>query len=527
MKCKYCGADLLDTTSFCVKCGNNNAVNDGEQTEKASNEEQTSKVSHGKKKSETGVILIAIITIAVLIAAVLIVMVSLPPSEEKIRTDAEEYVDIGDGYQVTNVVVSKKPGESGGYLADVKIEAVNNENNDKKNICLSIGYSANGLKYDKNLIGEIETSICPDHKPDEKDKFLMPEIILECPDLGESAVYSATDDAITIDIDYENIVINEKTAEVPVNIHADLPAADGETSVIAQYLYEGDYSWSGNYEVSIVLQPKYTLSEDLIKESIQNSQYSCDGLSGEKLDGTQIQPGDFNIQYYDMYSRAEVSSSFNGLNDYMRIKGKLLLSFNCENDSWRLSGNQMEQDPVSEEIIDWGLSEDQMEQGSVSEERVYSADNTCISMITASSVLEPMKDSAGKMNYYNAENLIDGDSTTAWVEGVPGRGEGEWVDICLNGVYYVNGIEIANGYRKNYGLYVKNSRPKQVRFIFSDGTVQEELLPDDFEGICHIDFGDGIETSEIKMEILSTYEGREYEGKRACEDTCITEIYLY
>ncbi len=351
MKCKYCGADLLDATSFCVKCGKNNAneTNDGEQIQQVAEGEQINKVSAGKKKKGIGAVLIAIITIAVLIAAIFLIVICLPPSEKKVRSDALEYAGIGDEYDISDITVSQKSEDGGKILADVQIEAVNKGNNDINNINLSIVYFRYGLKYDKNLTGEIETEIYPDHQPDQKDVFPLPEIILECRDLGESAVYSATDDEIAIDIDYENIVINEKTAEVPINVHADLPTAEGEGSIIAQYVYEGDCVWSGKNAVSIDMQPKYTISEDCINDSIKSINYTYEGYIIEELDGAIMQPGDFSVRYYDMYSRAEVTSSFTWLNDYVRLEGELSISFHYENDDWVAFGGRINKDNVSAE----------------------------------------------------------------------------------------------------------------------------------------------------------------------------------
>lgn len=159
--------------------------------------------------------------------------------------------------------------------------------------------------------------------------------------------------------------------------------------------------------------------------------------------------------------------------------------------------------------------------------RMEKIDNSLITDVTASSVRDPMKDGTGVMVYYNPINLIDGNYSTAWVEGVKGRGEGEWFKITLNDQHYVNGMEIANGYWKRYDLYLRNSRPKRLRFTFSDGTVYETDLADTFVGVSRVDFGEGVKTSEILVEIVSTYEEQTYEGKRSWDDTCITEINLY
>ncbi|MCQ2497100.1 MAG: leucine-rich repeat protein [Lachnospiraceae bacterium] len=121
---------------------------------------------------------------------------------------------------------------------------------------------------------------------------------------------------------------------------------------------------------------------------------------------------------------------------------------------------------------------------------------------------------------YSASYLIDGVTSTAWSEGVSGYGEGESITLKFDDEYIVSGLYINNGFQKDKTRYNKNSRPKKIRLSFSDGSSQEYTL-DDYYGRQTVALKNKIETSFIKMEILSVYTGTTY------KDTLVSEIKLY
>lgn len=65
---------------------------------------------------------------------------------------------------------------------------------------------------------------------------------------------------------------------------------------------------------------------------------------------------------------------------------------------------------------------------------------------------------------YPAENLIDGDAATAWAEGAPGAGDGQWVSISVPGIT-VAGIAIRTGYQKSEKTFADNARPKEISVV--------------------------------------------------------------
>ncbi|MBS0012227.1 MAG: hypothetical protein KFF49_12505 [Bacteroidales bacterium] len=74
-----------------------------------------------------------------------------------------------------------------------------------------------------------------------------------------------------------------------------------------------------------------------------------------------------------------------------------------------------------------------------------------------SSELEPV-DPFQAYGRYGGHHLFDNDPATAWVEGVEGHGEGEYLIAGL-GESIPDTISIHNGYQKSERLYKMNSRP--------------------------------------------------------------------
>jgi len=134
--------------------------------------------------------------------------------------------------------------------------------------------------------------------------------------------------------------------------------------------------------------------------------------------------------------------------------------------------------------------------------------------ITASSVLIEKNKDAG---FYKAENLVDHNYSTAWVEGVAGTGIGQNVTFTFYNDWQPKEFRIVNGYAKNEAIYQKNSRPKQLKLTFSDGTTQIIDLKDILsEQVFGLNISKKI--GWVKIEITDVYKGTAY------EDTCITEI---
>ena len=129
---------------------------------------------------------------------------------------------------------------------------------------------------------------------------------------------------------------------------------------------------------------------------------------------------------------------------------------------------------------------------------------------------------------YAAEKAHDFSIVTAWVEGVEGNGEGEYIKYAFPGTCpRITTVLIHNGYVKNWDVWRDNGRVKRLLMYYNDKPyvilhLQDTANLQSFEvGILGNE--ERSETSpawSIKFEILEVYPGEKY------EDTAITEIYF-
>jgi len=130
----------------------------------------------------------------------------------------------------------------------------------------------------------------------------------------------------------------------------------------------------------------------------------------------------------------------------------------------------------------------------------------------------------GNLTYYPA-NAFDGDITTAWVEGVSGNGIGECLSITFGEPVNIQAFGFDNGYAKSESLYYKNSRPKNLKFVFEteSGTENTTFSFDDkYDGDFFFHYANSFkQVKKVNVYIEDVYPGTKY------EDTCITDIFFY
>ena len=87
--------------------------------------------------------------------------------------------------------------------------------------------------------------------------------------------------------------------------------------------------------------------------------------------------------------------------------------------------------------------------------------------VRASSELPPERTKDGRSLEYRAQMSLDGDTGTAWAEGVSGLGQGEWIEYRFAKRERIRLLCIVNGYALTWDLYQKN--PRVVRSLDISG----------------------------------------------------------
>jgi len=118
---------------------------------------------------------------------------------------------------------------------------------------------------------------------------------------------------------------------------------------------------------------------------------------------------------------------------------------------------------------------------------------------------------------YDPRNLLDGNLSTAWDEGVAGPGIGEWIRFDFDRQVRFTAMRIVPGYFKNAKLWSHNNRLAEATLVFSDGT-SRHLLLDDRMAEQTVELR-GVKTSSIHIII-----DRIYPGSFDSEDTPISEV---
>jgi caspase domain-containing protein len=122
-------------------------------------------------------------------------------------------------------------------------------------------------------------------------------------------------------------------------------------------------------------------------------------------------------------------------------------------------------------------------------------------------------------NSYGATNLFDASTGTAWVEGAPGNGIGEWVTVEFETLRRVKSIHVQNGYQKSPDIFAKNNRVRQLRVLFSGGESQIFILEDKLSAQL-LGLRSPIAAFWLKFIIDDVWAGNKY------TDTAITKLLV-
>lgn len=131
---------------------------------------------------------------------------------------------------------------------------------------------------------------------------------------------------------------------------------------------------------------------------------------------------------------------------------------------------------------------------------------------TASTMRAPLKAFS-----YAPANALDNSLLTAWIEGVPGPGIGEWIQLDFGREVKLNSVVMTPGYFKTAALWKQNNRLAAATLYFSDGTSRRFTFPDQMQ-MQTLNVG-GIRTRFVRLVIEDFYP-----GSVDSEDTPISEM---
>ena len=202
------------------------------------------------------------------------------------------------------------------------------------------------------------------------------------------------------------------------------------------------------------------------------------------------------------YEKAEAAGAFDGINSFpvsqtidpylQEINGKLTITY-------PLDGGDNPRDPIS---FAFDLR--------TGEEIALPVFDT----VTASGTRAPMG-----ANRYDPGLATDGDQTTAWAEGAPGPGVGEWIELRAGAKQRVDSISLINGYTKSDQAYQDNNRVKTCTITAEGGFTMQVPLADNNQWYQDIPLKTPLYTSWLRFTITDVYP-----GAGDSEDTLISEI---
>lgn len=149
---------------------------------------------------------------------------------------------------------------------------------------------------------------------------------------------------------------------------------------------------------------------------------------------------------------------------------------------------------------------------------VEEAENLTAEAVPSASSVLLEETSQGTMRY-DPMFAVDAHLETAWVEGVPGPGEGQWLDLSFGEPLTITHIGIDVGYDMDDTIFYANNRVQSVTLLFSDGTMQQATFADT-RGMQYVAIAP-VRTTSVTVMIESVYAGSTY------DDTPIAEIEVW
>lgn len=125
---------------------------------------------------------------------------------------------------------------------------------------------------------------------------------------------------------------------------------------------------------------------------------------------------------------------------------------------------------------------------------------------------------------YHPNYVADDDPVTAWVEGAPSSGAGEWLRIAVTPLDKTTKVRlrVRNGYQKTPALWKANARAKAVTVRLLPSKAEKQVVLKDADGWQEVvvEQASG-PLKAVELAIGSVYEGTKY------ADLCISDVQVF
>lgn len=121
---------------------------------------------------------------------------------------------------------------------------------------------------------------------------------------------------------------------------------------------------------------------------------------------------------------------------------------------------------------------------------------------------------------YDPRQIMDGRQSTSWIEGTPGNGIEDWVQLNFDTAQNVRKVKLWVGLWTSPEYWARGNRPKEVELTFSDGSSSRHTLDDEMRAQT-IDLGSAVSTTSVQVKVKSIYSGTTW------HDTAISEVQVF
>lgn len=109
---------------------------------------------------------------------------------------------------------------------------------------------------------------------------------------------------------------------------------------------------------------------------------------------------------------------------------------------------------------------------------------------------------------HSADLAIDGDPSTAWVEGASGPGTEEWLEVELPEPVEVRRLVIWNGDQSTAEAFAEHGRVASLRIEVEDRQFRVEML--DITGPQGVDLPAGVRTDRVRLVVEAPVDGERF-----------------